>query len=347
MSPDYRNVLIVKPSALGDIVLALPALAALREGLPGARIGWLVRPEFADLLRGHPCLDEVILFDRKRLSGVGLLTHLGPLARDLKTRRFDLVIDLQGLFRSAMLARLTGSPLRYGPANAREGATVFYTHKVPPPPNSLHLVDHYLEIVRHIGLTPGPARFVFADRAQDWDLARTLLERQRVAPDRYAVLIPGSAHGTKCWPADRFARLAEALHGDFGLQVTATGSGSEREGIERIADLAKVPLVNLAGQTDLKALVALLRHASLVVSNDTGPGHIAAGLGVPLVMLFSWSNPARIYPYGRPECMAAIDPFSRDPGVIKSRDPRHNVANVPFEEVLGKVRGLGLAGRAD
>jgi heptosyltransferase-1 len=335
MNQDIRHILIIKPSALGDIVLALPALHALRAHFKESDISWLVRPEFAPLLCDHPELNDVILFDRKNLHTP---KQLAALIQELRSRHFDLVFDFQGLFRSAFFARVSGSPLRYGLANARECAPWFYTHRVKPDTDNLHLVDLYLKITQQAGAEKAPAQFVLPDTDADKRAVLGLLEEKAVDPARYAVFIPGSAHDTKCWPHERFAQLAERLHHDYGLPVVAIGTESEAPAIDLIVQAATTPVINLAGQTPLKTLCALLRHARLVVSNDTGPGHMASALGVPLVMLFSWSNPARIYPYGRPECMAAIDPFSRNPNVIKSKNPKHNVTHITVDMVWKKVQ---------
>lgn len=334
MNQDIRNILIIKPSALGDIVLALPALHALHAHFKQAHITWLVRPEFAPLLHNHPELNEVMLFDRKNLKTPKQITAL---IHELRSGRFDLVFDFQGLFRSAFLAKVSGSPLRYGLANARECAPWFYTHRVKPDTDNLHLVDVYLKMVHQAGTAKAPAQFILPDTDADKHDVFGLLKEKAIDPAAYTVFIPGSAHDTKCWPHERFAQLAERLCHDYSLPVVAIGTQSEARAIDQIVGASQTPIINLAGKTNLKTLCALLRHAKLVISNDTGPGHIASGLGVPLVMLFSWSNPARIYPYGRPECMAAIDPFSRDPRVIKSKDPKHNVRHVTFDMVWDKV----------
>ena len=141
----------------------------------------------------------------------------------------------------------------------------------------------------------------------------------RSTADRYAVIIPGSAQVSKCWPAERFAALADRLASEHGLTVVATGGKSESPMIEQIRSLAKHPIANLAGQTSLPELVEVLRQAKLVVSNDTGPGHIAAALGRPLVMMFSWSNPLRVGPYGRPECIVGRDMCKQGP---RDQEPR-------------------------
>jgi lipopolysaccharide heptosyltransferase I len=335
MNPDTKHILIIKPSALGDIVLALPALHALRTHFRQAHIAWLVRPEFAPLLQNHPELNEVILFDRKNLKTPGQILAL---IRTLQSHRFDLIFDFQGLFRSAFLAWVSGSPLRYGMAGARECAPWFYTHSVRPEANTLHLVDLYLKMARQAGASCDAAEFILPDTDADTRTAFDLLKKHTIDPAYYAVFIPGSAHDTKCWPHERFARLAEKLRTDYDLPVAAIGSASESSAIDQMALAATTPIINLAGRTHLQTLCALLRHAKLVVSNDTGPGHIASALGVPLVMLFSWSNPARIYPYARPECVAAINPFDRNPRIIKSRDPGHNVRHVSLDMVWDKVK---------
>jgi heptosyltransferase-1 len=335
----YENILLIKPSSLGDVVMALPALSALRRSFPTARISWLIRPEFAPLIEGHPHLDEVILFDRQALANAwhsptafrGLVSLVGTLRR----RRFDVVLDLQGLFRSASLAWLSGCPRRFG-LFWRELAHLFYTTAIPPRLEWVHVVDYYLKLVEAMGAGDRRVEFILPERPAAAENARQLLARSNVDPARYAVIIPGSAQVSKCWPAERFAALADRLAAQYKLAVVATGSKSENVAIEKIRDFAGYPIVNLAGQTSLPELVEVLRSAKLVVSNDTGPGHIAGALGRPLVMMFSWSNPLRVGPYGRPECVVARD--AADRGLAnRSRNPRHAIRHITGEEVYGKV----------
>src|SRR5690349_15964940 len=150
-----QRVLIIKPSAIGDVVHTLPILRLVRNKWPAAKIAWLVTPACAGLLDGHPLLDEVILFDRKRFAGLWrsprLFGEWRAFTRGLRERRFDLVLDLQGLFRSAWLARKTRAPVRVGFANARELAWLFYTHRVPIDTMEQHAIDRYLKLSRHIG----------------------------------------------------------------------------------------------------------------------------------------------------------------------------------------------------
>lgn len=332
--------MLIKPSSLGDIVMALPALSALRRSFPEARITWLVRPEFAPLIEGHPHLDAIILFDRKRLGKAwrhpGAFGSLVSLVGQLRRSRFDAVVDLQGLFRSAALAWLSGCRQRFGPVWRREFAHHFYTTTVPTRPEWVHVIDYYMKILEAMGATDRNVEFVLPGKPAAVEAARTLLSRHDVDHARYAVLIPGSAQISKCWPAERFAALAEKLASDHGLSIVATGSGGESPMIEQIASRASCPLVNLAGGTSLPELVEVLRGARIVISNDTGPGHIAAALGRPLVMMFSWSNPLRVGPYNRPECLVGRDLDKR--GLpIKSTDPSHAIQHITLDEVSSQV----------
>ncbi|MCP4449999.1 MAG: glycosyltransferase family 9 protein, partial [Planctomycetes bacterium] len=246
MNQDIRRILIIKPSALGDIVLALPALHALRTHFRESDISWLVRPEFAPLLCDHPELNDVLLFDRKNLHTPKQITAL---IKTLRSRHFDLVFDFQGLFRSAFFARASGSPRRYGLASARECAPWFYTHRVESDTDNLHLVDLYLKMTEQAGAEEAPAQFILPDTDGDKRVIFGLLEKKAVPPTRYAVLIPGSAHDTKCWPHERFARLAEKLHREYDLPVVAIGTQAEAPAIDRIVQAAATPVINLAGQT--------------------------------------------------------------------------------------------------
>jgi heptosyltransferase-1 len=336
----YENILLVKPSSLGDIVLALPALSALRRSFPRARTSWLIRPEFAPLIEGHPHLDETILFDRKLLGRAWChptaLRELTSLISRLRRSRFDAVLDLQGLFRSASLAWLSGCKQRFGPIWRRELARHFYTTAIPPRLEWVHVVDYYLKLIEAMGGADLRVEFVLPERPKAASAARELLSRCGVNTGRYAVIVPGSAQVSKCWPAERFAALADRVTSDHGLTVVATGSKSESAMIDQIRTLAKRAIVNLAGHTSLPELTEVLRGAKLVVSNDTGPGHIAAALGKPLVMMFSWSNPLRVGPYGRPECIIARDISSRGLA-IKSRNPDHAIHHITLDEVYAKV----------
>ncbi len=340
MQDKFKNILIIKPSSLGDIVQALPALSALRRSFPDAEISWLVRPEFAPLLENHPDLTRIIPFDRRYLAKMwyhpgALIAFLG-LCRRLRRSKFDAVFDFQGLFRTAFLSRISGCRNRFGLANAREFAALLYTHKVTQPPDCVHVVDCYLRVVQAAGVSDLDVEFTLpSDPAAD-DTVAALLADHDVNANNYAVLIPGSVHPDKCWPVERFAALADKLARKHNLSIVATGTESEAQLVRSLAESANVPVSNLAGNTSITELVALLSSARLVVSNDTGPGHIAAALGTPIVMIFGRTNPARLAPYGRKNAVAGIDIFTRSPG-IDSRDPKYAITNITLNLVYQKV----------
>jgi lipopolysaccharide heptosyltransferase I len=340
MTVQPKNILIIKPSALGDIVLALPALSALRRSFPRARISWLVRSEYAELLRGHPDLDEIILFDRRLLgkswySPEAFGELLGLLLR-LRNSQFDLVFDFQGLFRTGFLAWATGSKKRFGMREAREFAHLFYTDKIEQDSSCVHLVDYYLKIAAAAGAQQGRPEFKFPEDATAEEAVRKLLTGHKVNIDNYVVLVPGAARPEKRWPIERFTELADKISSKFRSSIVAIGSQAEGQYIDILCAGTETAVVNLAGRTSVRELTGLLKKASLVVSNDTGPGHIAAALGAPVVMIFGPTNPARVCSYGRPECVAAIE--SNERGMkADSYDPKHDIRNVTFEQVFEKA----------
>ena len=340
MSERFKNILIAKPSSLGDIILTLPALRALRMSFPEAKISWLIRPEFAQLVENHPHLNEVITFDRKLLARAwfhpGAFGALISLIRKLRRSKFDAVFDFQGLFRMASLAWLSGCKNRFGMANAREFAAIFYTHKIPHNIENIHMVDYYLKIIQAAGASDFGVEFVFPENPDAEDSIGKLLASRGIQ-DNYAVLISGSVHQDKCWPPERFAQLADRISSQYGLSIIATGSASEAKIVDKVKEKANVPIVSLAGQTSLSQLVALLKRAKLIVSNDTGPGHIAAALGVPLVLMFGRANPIRLGPYRRKDCVMAIEPDGR--GIETNNfDPKYDIKRITVEQVYQKVR---------
>jgi len=340
MAGDFKNILIIKPSSLGDIVLALPVLSALRRSFPDANISWLVRPDFSALLKNHPHLNEIILFDRRFLGKAWYhpraFASVMSLIRRLRRSRFDLVIDLQGLFRSASLGWLSGSPNRFGMACAREMAHVFYTDKISQGPDCVHLVDYYLKIIAAAGAADTNAEFVLPTDPAAVDSVGRLLTDYDIGADSYAVFVIGSAHSDKRWPLERFAALAQKISSRFDLSIVATGTQPESELAERLRQITHVAVTNLAGQTNLSELTALLKQSRIVISNDTGPGHIAAALAVPTVLIFGRSNPARVAPYQTGGCAAAIDPDGRGLA-IDSNNPQHDIKAVTVDMVYEKV----------
>jgi heptosyltransferase-1 len=354
-----RKILIIKPSALGDVVHGLPILHGLRTVYPQAYIAWMVRPAYADVIRGHPELGEprpggdcetangrrdgVFEFDRKHFGRVG---RSWPATRDfvrwlgrLAGERFDLVVDLQGLFRSGFFALASLARRRIGPASAREMSWLFYNQRVRPAPGVIHAVDrNYLfaaplgfeHIAPRFELPIGrPARQAVADR-----LAREGVDGSM----KLAVLVPGSTWASKRWPAERFARVAEHLAGR-GVRTVLLGAANESDVGRDVRANSHAPLLDWIGTTPLKEAMALIERADIVVTNDSGPMHLAAALGRPLAAIFGPTDPARTGPYRRPETVVQALDGAR-------HDYRHEdgsaIAAVSVEAVLSAVdRQLG------
>jgi lipopolysaccharide heptosyltransferase I len=339
----YRNILIIKPSALGDIVFALPAFATLRASFPQARISWLVRKEFAPLLECVTGLDEIILFDRKLLGkwwhSRQAFAEFRAFLKRLRHSRFDLVLDLQGLFRTAFFAWQTGCTRRFGMSQTREGASLFYTRRVLPPEESNHLVDYYNKIVSEAGAAILRTDYPIVPPAQAVESVRGKLIAAGLADKPYAVLILGSAHASKCWPVERFAATARRLAREYGFAIVAAGSKSEQSLAQAVQEKAQIPIVSLAGQTSIPELAALLKGARLVLSNDTGPGHIAAAMDVPTVVIFGHTNPSRVGPYGRPGWVVAVNAFGRGPA-IEHYDPAYGITQVTESMVWDTINGV-------
>ncbi len=302
---DFKNILIVKPSAMGDVITALPILPALRKRYPSAKISWLISSQWVDLLRDHPLIDELLEFDRRRFGYLArswiVTKRLMKFLRVLRGGKYDLVIDLQGLFRSGFFTWITQAGVRIGPAETRELGWVFYTHRCPSRPVDTHIVDRIGSVGELLDLDMTDPQFVLpVDKSS----------REAVGVDDYLVLIPGATWSSKRWPAEKFATLAGKIIDEWGMHVVLGGARGEKELCAEIA--AKIDssmLINLAGATKLPELVALIDGSSGVVCNDSGAMHVAVALGKPLSVIIGPTNVHRTGPYRRDECVlkSAID----------------------------------------
>jgi lipopolysaccharide heptosyltransferase II len=268
-------------------------LAALKRTWPDAAVDWAVKSEWADLLEGHPLLHRVLLFPRDLPDAIrcGLW---------LRRQRYELVIDLQGLLRSGLYALMTGSPARAGFADSREGSSWCYTQRVKVSDGIIHAVDRYLDLVRQLGVAAEEtATFPLPEGIHDRDWADKLCEQARIeAEDKICVFHPAARWQTKKWPTGRFAQLADRLIQDHGLRVVLVGGADQVDEVNEVRRQMKKEALNLGGATSLRQLAALLRRTNLLITNDSGPMHLAAALGTPVVAIFGPTDPRRVGPYG-------------------------------------------------
>ncbi len=294
--PDPRRIAIVKPSALGDIVHALPVLSALRERFPASRIAWIVNRGFEPLLAGHPHLDATVPFDRAAFRRVGsALRYSLSFANRLRRERFDLVVDLQGLLRTGLMCAATGSPRRVGFANAREGAPRFYTERVEvPDADRIHAVDRYWRIAASLGCT-GEKRFVVPVHE-----AESLAIREELSnvPRPWIAVAAGAKWVTKRWPPKSFAALLAKAQREFGGTAILVGAKEDVVLSAEIAGRLTGSVRDYTGRTSLPKLAALLALSDLMVANDTGPLHLAAAMGRPCVAPYTCTKTVLHGPYG-------------------------------------------------
>jgi lipopolysaccharide heptosyltransferase I len=292
----HPRILLVKLSSFGDVLHALPTLEALRATYRAAHITWLVEAAYGPLLSGHPALDEVWVAPRLRptefFSGSNP-ARLRRLVRQLRARPFDLVVDLQGLLKSAVWVALAQSPRKLGYARTRELSYLALTERVPPFDPEAHAVQRSLNLAHYLGAPPAPPVFRLGlDAGAD---ISALIPAEADRP--LVVLHPGARWASKLWPPASWAHLAAWLSRDRGFQVAVTGSAADQELVAAIVRQSEAPLLNLAGRTSLAELAAVLRRARLAVTTDTGAMHLAASLGTPVVALFGPTAPWRTGPF--------------------------------------------------
>jgi len=291
------RILIVKLSSLGDVIHALPTLEALRLLYPQGHITWLVEDTYAPVLAGHPALDEVWPVPRPRFGSSDFLEDVREslrVARRLRKKPFDLVIDLQGLLKSAFWVALARSKSKLGYDRTRELSYLALTERLSPYDPEAHAVWRYLNVARHLGAPGDTPRFRLGLPLSE-EISH-LVPAGRGRP--LVVLHPGARWPSKLWPPDHWVRLVEWLARDKDFQVVITGSPGDRELVGEIVARTDAPLINLAGRTTLPDLAALLKKAQLAVTTDTGPMHLAGALGTPVAALFGPTAPWRTGPFG-------------------------------------------------
>jgi heptosyltransferase-1 len=329
---DFRRILLIKLSAFGDVVQTFPILNKLRRRYPEAQIDWLVKPEIAELLQHNPAINTIIEFPRGEWATpwrVAPYVSSARLAAKLRRTRYDLVLDLQGQLRSGVFARLSGAPVRIGfdkpnaqswaasprkfPEEARkhawqgarEGSWLAYTHRIAVPNIDVHAVNRYLSVGAMLRLDDGAADFSFPIPKEATDRIDALMDYYEIAKARLVVMAPGTIWDTKEWRPEAFAEVARNFL-QKGFAVTLVGSQRERAVCDEVGKLAP-GVVNLAGETTLSELAALIKRATICVTNDSGPMHLAVALDRPVVSVFGPTDPVWAGPYQRKGAVLRAD----------------------------------------
>ena len=293
--PEYRQrFLVIRLSSIGDIVHTLPAVAALGRAHPQAEIHWAVDDRFSALVATNPFVSRVIRLDtlgwRKSPASAGTMTEIRQGFEALREYPYDAAIDFQGLMKSAILARLTHSQKRIGLASKwlREPlAAALYTHRVTPQ-NCTHVIEINLSLVESLGARPSKWEFPLPDNPQDKEAVREQL--QKLGTREFIIVNPGGGWKSKRWSPANYAELIGRLAGQVPFDILVTGSPQEEETAREILTRADASRAKWFPSTLLQ-FIALAREAKLLIGGDTGPLHLAAAAGTPIVAIFNAKDP--------------------------------------------------------
>ena len=294
---EIERLLIVKTSSLGDVIHALPVVQALKDARPGLTLGWVVRRRCADVLRGNPNIDCLYVLENKPSFG-----ELARLRQTLRAARYEVALDMQGLFLSGLVTRLSGAPVRAGWDRNREANALFLTHPVVPGKASRVGVRHEIDLlagfVRALGAVPPAGKFPPQPYLAAEDAAKAA-DRLRGLPHPRLALNVGAARAYKRWPTEAWVELAGALL-KSGRSLVFVGDKDDAATVAEVRGHLPpdAEIRDVSGQTALRELAAVLAECDLVVSGDTGPMHLAVAVGTPVVALFGATDPRRHGPYG-------------------------------------------------
>lgn len=305
MDLNHKKILIIKMSSLGDVIHALPSLYVLRKTYPRCHITWAVHPAFASILPGKPWIDEIYLVNRSKIRN---FSYLSSVRKELHARHFDLAIDLQMIAKSALISFLSGASSHIGYNDAREGSWLV-SRPIHGPHDHGHIIEQLLDVMRFLGCQVGEIEFPL--RNFDRELKKM---KDTVKPCHdslpYVLLVPGTRGEYKKWPIEFWGALSRGLNHE-GIYTIVAGSKGEKELGKTIKEFSGSPLtIDLTGRTTLLELCALEKMASLHVSCDTGPLHIANALHTPIIALFGPTLPDRSGPYGNRNSTVLLAPHA-------------------------------------
>jgi heptosyltransferase-1 len=353
-APRFESLLIVRLSAMGDIIHTLPAATALRQAFPHATLGWLIEERWAELLctlryprsgarsPQRPLVDRVHSVNttewRHALFSFNTWQQMAVGLSQLRGIQYDAVIDFQGAIRSALLARWSGAPMVYGSAQPRENAaSMFYTRKVLPQAIDAHVIQQALALAGTVISTAGIPSPVMEPRVEfpvDPD-AEKKIAGLTADGNGFAILNPGAGWGAKRWPAERYGQVAKELAKDGLFSLVNYGPGEE----------ALAVAVEVAGEgaarrisCSVSELIALTRRARLFIGGDTGPMHLAAALKIPVVAIFGPTNPARNGPFGTRS--AVLRSASSMTDHTRRGEPEPGLLEITAAQVVAATRKL-------
>lgn len=334
------NILIVKLSAIGDVIHTLPSLVALRRLYPDAHITWVVEEAAADLVKNHPYLDAVLISRRKSWSKdiqkgkiLKPLFNLRSLIKELRWRRYDLVIDFHGLFKSSIIVFFSRGKRKLGYDSLQELSGLFLNEKIPEDMNR-HAVERYLDFPRYLGAKVDNVEFILPQNNDAEVKVQLLMSKYKLDDKKFIAINPVAYWKTKLWDNEKFAHLADLANNKLKMKVVFTGS--EKESIEGITSRMTTEGINLGGQTSLLDLAYLYKKAQMVITTDSGPMHLAAAVGTPVIALFGPTDPARTGPYGKGHTIIKSD-LPCSPCFLKKCSTRKCMKDILPEQVFAAI----------
>ncbi|MCA9405139.1 MAG: lipopolysaccharide heptosyltransferase II [Candidatus Omnitrophica bacterium] len=301
MSEAYKKILVVRTDRVGDVVLTTPALSALRKAYPYAKIGLLVAPLTYDLVSKNKDLNKVLVDDREG-QHKGLFGFL-KLVKKIKKQNYDVAVIFHTKKRTNLLCFLAGIPRRIGYKNKKFGRLLTDPIEDTRHHGKKHEVEYCLDVLKPLGVTSSECRLNVSvhEDAEEW-LNQFLAQNHISADDKIIAIHPGASDPAKQWPEHCFAELIDRLYESRDVKIVLLGSANIRHVSREVKSLTRHPAIELTGLTSMAQLISLLKHSSILVSNDSGPVHIAAAVGTPVVSIFTRNlpgiNPERWRPLG-------------------------------------------------
>lgn len=297
---DLKNVLIVKLSAMGDVIHALPVSYAIKETFPDAKLTWVVEPPSFDLLKMNPCVDRIILFNKKNFRTLkGFMKEFFPFKHELQEQSYDAVLDLQGLFKSAAIAFFAKSNIKLGICNMREMSDKISKPIVGENAEG-HIVERYLDTARAVGCLVNEVVFPIQIPVEESEKAHAIMEHAGLREGNpFVIFVVGANWPNKRWPTENFAALGDWFY-QLAVVPVLIGSGDLDEmRAKEIEAKMEIPPINLVNRTNIYQLAHVLRSSRLVIGGDTGPVHLGSALGVRTIMLMGPTNVERNGPFSQ------------------------------------------------
>ena len=292
------RILIVKTSSLGDVINTLPLASAIKKAEPNVTIDWVVNEEYMEIVRLSPHVRKAIGFDRKSLTWwrpISTIRNFSNFKQKLVTREYDIVLDLQGLVKSAIITKVATAPVKAGFSSPREKmATKAYNLLIDVTDEATHAIEKNLAVLKALSIPPQ------SDFACDINIPPEVVKSAwaKLPDEPYIVVNPNSRWDSKRWPLERFSAIIKEVAKLYGLRSVIIGSSNEKERGKALAELSGSSAFDLTGELGLSALASAIQNSSGIITNDSGPMHLAAALDVPVTAIFGPTDPAAVGPFG-------------------------------------------------